>query len=242
MPSYTPPCPRIASALALLALIATSGCSTVVEGRSQKITVNSSPQGAECILKQADNVVGQITTPGTAEIAKTKNDLVILCSKPGYESVSFNNHSDYSIASLGNMILGEYSFVGNAVDSASGASNKYDSKVFVTLAPAAAPSAFPAPPGAPAVVKLAPEMAAGMSMQVPIPGIPATPLPVSAPAPVAAPMPALPMPIGSNPSINASVALARAALSVPSPAQVMQESYTQALAEAPRRPPFDALQ
>jgi len=216
--------------LALLTLLANSACSTVVEGQSQHITVNSSPQGAQCLFKQADDIVGRVTTPGTAEIPKSKNDLVIFCSKEGYESVSVKNRSDLAITSLGNAVFWELSFVGTAVDSASGASNKYDSNVFVKLSPAPTPAAFPAPPGAPAVTQLPMQSVAPLSVQAPMPGEPMTPAPTPA---------ASPTPPAANPSLHAAEELSQAALKAAAAQQPQPLTYAQSMVEAPRRPPFD---
>lgn len=221
--------------LAFLALLANCACSTVVEGPSQKITVNSSPQGAQCLFRQADDIVARITTPGTAEIPKSKNDLVILCSKEGYESVSVKNRSDMALTSLGNMAFYQLSFVGDAVDSATGASNKYDSKVFVELTPAPAPAVFPAPPGALPLVQLPMQAVGLMSIQPPVPLPPAS---MTAPLPVAF----TPAVLATNPPLYAADALGKAALKASSAQQVMPLTYAQAMTESPRRPPFDITQ
>lgn len=226
-----PALPRI---LALFSLCLATACSTVVEGTTQKVTVSSTPQGAQCLIKQADDVVGRITTPGTAEVPKNKNDLVILCSKEGYESVSVKNRSEMALTSLGNLAFYELSFVGDAVDSMSGASNKYDSKVFVRLTPAAEPAVFPVPPNLMPMPQLrpVPQMVPQMSIQPPMPQTNLTPY---APASVAAPA----TPSGSNPSLRASESLARAALKLAEAENPTPLTYAQQVAELPLRPPFD---
>jgi hypothetical protein len=119
----------------ILLLLATSACSTVIEGRTQKIAVDTYPSGADCVIKDNDLILAKVHTPGTAEINKSKNDILVECTKEGYIPNKKRNRSDVAITSFGNMAFGKLSFVGNMVDSASGASNKYDSKVFMGLNP-----------------------------------------------------------------------------------------------------------
>lgn len=117
----------------VILLFVLPACSSIVEGRSQQITVNTSPSGANCTLKRQDQVIGSIpSTPGTATIEKTKDDLTIACGKPGYETTTYLNHSGAAGATWGNIVAG--GGIGWAVDSATGADNKYDSTVNMTLA------------------------------------------------------------------------------------------------------------
>lgn len=123
--------PKIVAAAILLML--TSACSTVIEGRTQDISVDSFPSGAKCVIKDNDIVLARVQTPGVATINKNKNDVLVECAKDGYITASKRNKSDMAITSLGNMAMGKLSFVGDIVDNASGAAHKYDSKVFITL-------------------------------------------------------------------------------------------------------------
>lgn len=116
----------------ILPILALPACSTIVEGRSQEITVNTNPPGASCTLIRQEKPIATISpTPGSAYIEKSKYDITIKCSKPGYETATYLNHSGAAGATFGNIILG--GGIGWAVDSASGADNKYDSPVNVTL-------------------------------------------------------------------------------------------------------------
>jgi hypothetical protein len=116
---------------ALLALTLT-GCSSVIEGRSQEIMVNTTPAGASCTLLRHDETLGTINpTPGSLYIEKTKYDITITCNKKGYETATYLNHSGVAGATVGNIILG--GGIGWAVDSATGADNKYDTPVNISL-------------------------------------------------------------------------------------------------------------
>lgn len=109
-----------------------AACSTVIDGRSQNILINTNPPGATCTLTRNGEPLGTLSpTPGTVYIEKTKYDLTITCKKPGYETATYLNHSGADGATLGNIILG--GGIGWAIDSASGSDNKYDSPVNLTL-------------------------------------------------------------------------------------------------------------
>ncbi|MBV8799276.1 MAG: hypothetical protein JOY77_13045 [Alphaproteobacteria bacterium] len=130
---------------------AVSGCATVFEGTSQEISVVTNPPGASCSFERQGMQVGAIAnTPGTANIRKSKYDIIIKCDKPGYQQAQFLDHSGVSAAIAGNVAADLLLTWGlsSVVDSADGADNKYDSAVTMTLLPIsgqAALSQLPAP-------------------------------------------------------------------------------------------------
>lgn len=140
-------------AIAAAGLLALAGCSSIIEGTSQEIAVNTNPAGADCGLYRQGAKISEIpSTPGAALIKKTKHDMTILCVKDGYQQATYLNHSGSAGATFGNIVLG--GGIGWAIDSASGADNKYDSPVNITLVPnAPAPSADAKPsPALPATL------------------------------------------------------------------------------------------
>ena len=126
----------------LLTLPVLAGCSTIIEGRHQELSINSEPPGAACKLEREGAQIGAVAaTPGTVLVEKTKNDILITCEKPGYQTASLKNHSDSAAATAGNILLGLLGGpIAWGIDSATGADNKYDSPVSLTLAPEAAPA------------------------------------------------------------------------------------------------------
>lgn len=108
-------------------------CSTITEGSSQTLAVDSVPQGADCKLEREGLVIGQVRTPGAVVVQKTKRDIRVVCNKDGFAETSANIKSDYAAATFGNILIG--GGIGWAIDAASGSHNKYDANTMVSLTP-----------------------------------------------------------------------------------------------------------
>lgn len=118
--------------LTIVALLSLSACSTIVEGPHQELTVNTNPESASCDLRRQGESLGVVSpTPGKITVAKTKDDIKVVCNKPGYLTSSYIDHSGSAGATFGNIILG--GLIGWGVDSATGSDNKYDSVVNISL-------------------------------------------------------------------------------------------------------------
>ena len=114
-----------------------TGCGTITQGTSQNITITSTPPGAHCDLnRKGEHVATLDRTPGTVKVDKTKNDILLTCTLAGYQEASVNLESGYGAGTFGNIILG--GGIGWAIDSASGADNKYPSSAAVQFVPVAA--------------------------------------------------------------------------------------------------------
>jgi hypothetical protein len=124
---------RLAAAAAIAALgFGLTGCATVFEGTSQEISVVTNPPGASCTFERRGMQVGTIVnTPGTANIRKSKYDIMIKCAKDGYQDASYLNHSGTTATIAANVAADIVLTAGlsSIVDSADGADNKYDSAV-----------------------------------------------------------------------------------------------------------------
>jgi len=85
---------KLAAAAAVLCASGLAGCATVFEGTSQEITVTTNPPGASCMFERLGDQIGTIaSTPGTANIRKSKHDITVICDKPGYQQAQYRNHS-----------------------------------------------------------------------------------------------------------------------------------------------------
>jgi hypothetical protein len=216
------------NAIALLVLVPCAACSSIIEGTSQEIQVNTYPSGASCTLLRNGQPIATIApTPGSALIKKTKNDVSVVCDKPGYARATTLDRSGAAVATAGDIMLPG---VGWAIDSASGADNKYDTPVNVTLAQSAPPPPA-SPPAAPAATQAA--------------AMPAGYYPVSlAPSPAAAP-PA-PQTTPSQyyvyyPGTGGGVAAPAAALPAVPPGYAIVALAPQAAAQPPGSSPQAAL-
>jgi len=116
-----------------LVLMALGGCSSVIEGTSQTLSFESNPPGAECALERNGVAIGNVKTPGGIVVQKTKHNIRVTCRKDGFEDATAHLKSEVAGATFGNIILG--GGIGWAIDSASGADNKYQSITTVTLIP-----------------------------------------------------------------------------------------------------------
>ena len=115
-----------------------AGCSSIIDGTTQEVFVNTSPAGAaRDVLREGRRIERVDSTPGAATIRKTKHDIVIECTLTGCEKATYHNKSDAAQATFGNIVLG--GAVGWAIDSASGADNRYISPVNITLLPESSP-------------------------------------------------------------------------------------------------------
>src|SRR4051794_34561676 len=88
-------------AIAVLTLTL-SGCASILDGRSQEIAVSTDPPGAECGFYREEGVrIATIErTPGSAVVKKTRNDIWIVCAKPGYQPAIYLNHSGAALANV----------------------------------------------------------------------------------------------------------------------------------------------
>lgn len=118
--------------VAAMGLLSTA-CASVIDGTSQEITFYSNPPEAECELERDSRPLGRVVTPGTVTVKKTKHDIKVTCRKEGYQDAQAFLDSKIQDATWGNIILG--GGIGWAIDSASGADNKYDKSLTVTLIP-----------------------------------------------------------------------------------------------------------
>ena len=118
----------------LVCAIPLGACSSIIEGTSQEIFVNTNPSGAACdFIREGRSIARIARTPQAVTLKKTKHDITIECDLAGYSKSTYLNKSDAAGATFGNIILG--GGIGWAIDSASGADNKYTSPVNMTLVP-----------------------------------------------------------------------------------------------------------
>jgi uncharacterized protein YceK len=123
---------RNSSAVVLFCFMLLSGCASVVEGRAQELTINTTPAGATCALARNETPLGTIlSTPGTLYIEKTKDDISINCDKSGYQRTTYLDKSGYPEYNWAYILVGGP--IGWGLDSVTGADNQYASPVNINL-------------------------------------------------------------------------------------------------------------
>ena len=159
-------------AIILACSVLLGGCASIFEGTTQQISVNTTPAGARCTFWKNGALIGDIAaTPGALRIRKSKDDLFIVCDKPGYASATFVNRSGLAMATFANILTAGLAW---AVDSSRGADNKYQGEVNMALVPAATPP-MERPQPTPTAVPAAPEIVpparpVAAPVQTPAPG------------------------------------------------------------------------
>ena len=128
------------TSLSLLTLFGfLSACSTITQGTDQEIAVNTTPSGASCVLNRQGQPIGQVAnTPGVVTVSKFKHDIMIVCDKEGYQTASYINDSGWESGSGAAGIALDVVLtlgISSAIDGATGADNRYESPVNITLIP-----------------------------------------------------------------------------------------------------------
>lgn len=102
-----------------------NSCATILTGDSQKIFVDTEPQGAKVYINGEDQ---RVLTPATLDVKRIKQ-AVYTFQKQGYKDGTVVQDGSFNFVSLGNIILG--GIIGIGVDFATGASWQYkNSNVF----------------------------------------------------------------------------------------------------------------
>jgi hypothetical protein len=107
-----------------------SGCATIVSGSSEDVAVQTpSAPGATCVLSNQEGSWTAVT-PGAAHVQRGHNDLLIICTKPGYQEAWTTISSHLNDWTIGNLVtLG--------VDAGTGAIDQYPHSVQLPMQPAA---------------------------------------------------------------------------------------------------------
>lgn len=105
-----------------------------MEGTAQSVSVVTTPPGANCEVDRAGEKLGVVNpTPGSLHIDKSKNDLAVKCSEPGYQQATMSTSPTFVGTTFGNIIFG--GVPGAVVDAATGADYAYPKEIDVNLAP-----------------------------------------------------------------------------------------------------------
>ena len=90
----------------LTLLLLLPACAAFITGTRQTITVFTDPPDADCVLVRKEGELGHINpTPGSIDIDRTKNDILITCTKSGYQTVRYYNHSGMAGSGTSNTMM-----------------------------------------------------------------------------------------------------------------------------------------
>ena len=115
------------SLLILSILILTSSCATIMTGKTQEVTFDSEPQGAEVTVN--GRVIGK--TPTTIQLDK-KTDQSVSFKLEGYKTQTRTLETKVSAWFMGNIVLG--GFIGSTTDGITGGMHEYSpNQYYITL-------------------------------------------------------------------------------------------------------------
>lgn len=131
--------------LALCAL--STGCASITTGQNQSLSVETRTDGkpvasANCKLEN-DKGIWYTTSPGTAVVRRSYNDLNVRCEKDGHAPGVTAAKSSTKAMAFGNILFG--GIIGAAVDVGSGAAYDYPSIITVELGKNRVQAPDPAP-------------------------------------------------------------------------------------------------
>ncbi len=125
---------RGTAALCGMIAILLSGCSTIVKGTQQQVSVATpGVQDAMCTLSSPAIGTRTVQTPGNIVLPKSKHDVAVNCVKQCYTSGVGVLASETEIMTAGNILFG--GLIGLGIDAASGAMNKYQPGVEIAMTP-----------------------------------------------------------------------------------------------------------
>ena len=114
---------KFSSLIAALFIVSLVGCSTVMNGTSQMVSINADVSEADVMV----NGVSVGKTPFSGKI-KRSNKTEIKVSKTGYETVVITPETKLPVAFWGNIIIG--GVLGSTTDGVSGAVYEYKPNTF----------------------------------------------------------------------------------------------------------------
>lgn len=122
---------RLARIALLIVPMLALGCASIMEGKTQSVSFNSEPAGAQILI----NGLPMGVTPATITIKKSDYDNAnVLFKKEGYQDQQATLHTKVTGWFWGNIITG--GLLGSGTDAISGAMWEYSpDKYFVTMPP-----------------------------------------------------------------------------------------------------------
>ena len=122
-----------------------SGCATIIEGRTQEVFVNVTPVTAECVAFRRGEEVGRYSyLTRSMHVPKSRRDLTIRCSAPGYVTADMTASSSLSAWGVASFLFIDLGIT----DFATGALKKYPASITIAMLPDPSLGERPAPAAA----------------------------------------------------------------------------------------------
>lgn len=115
---------KFSAALVLGVTLSATSCATILTGTKDKITFNSTPEGAKVFHKGIE----KCTTPCTAEIPRSLSKQMVTFEKEGFSSKEVKLTKTFNAVTLVNILLG--GAIGVGIDAATGSLTKYSPKAY----------------------------------------------------------------------------------------------------------------
>ena len=119
--------------LTILTFVLSSvGCATVTQGTQQAITFKIEPKTTVCeVSRIGDGKIGRISSSSnTIHVGKDKDDIVVICTAPGYEQSTTRVVSGATGAGVTGVLLDF-----GITDMITGAMYRYPEEVTISLSP-----------------------------------------------------------------------------------------------------------
>ena len=111
--------------VAFAVAFAFAGCASAPGGGNQTVQVHSEPAGAACTVSRGGAVVGAVDpTPGQIVVGPSEKDLLVTCTKPGWQTGTGAVKAIYKGFGLGQLLTGGAAAV--VEDAAKGTDFHYD--------------------------------------------------------------------------------------------------------------------
>lgn len=110
--------------VATLAAVCLSSCATIFTGSKDDVTFNSTPEGAQVMVKGLEKCI----TPCTASLQRSLNSEQVEFKLNGYQSKTIGLDKKFNAVTLVNIIGG--GLIGFGIDAATGSMMKYDTKAY----------------------------------------------------------------------------------------------------------------
>jgi hypothetical protein len=125
---------RVTAACCAAVSLLLGGCSTIVKGTEQQVSVNTpGVPGAMCQLQSPGIGIRTVQTPANIVLPKSKHNVAVSCTAQCYSPGVGTLGSHTEVMTAGNVVFG--GLIGLSIDAASGAMNTYDSGVEVIMTP-----------------------------------------------------------------------------------------------------------